>query len=224
MADWPEFLKAALEHERDAANRFSLLYARIEEQTAAVDDATVDDFVSTFVQAAEHVASDRFFEPLHLLGAQREQAALLQAAKLVNNDNAAWEIAEHLLRAVFEDRRSGWGHTTMSLLNEDGSEPPQMDMMKMALYTVGRLILWKMFPFLLKRRLKSPLKGIRKITYRGLTGDAPLLPSHLNQPQKDALAAVADQPAMWKFRTNLWQLFGLPDTADGLRRLVRERA
>jgi hypothetical protein len=228
LSDWPAFLKAALAGESDAANRFCLRYAQIQQETTAADDSTVEDLLKTFLQSHElSGGSERFFDSVHLLGQARERAALLQAAKLATDDEGARMIAEHLLRSAFEDQRTGWGQTSRSLLREDGSQPPQMDITGATVRMILRLILWKMFPFVRNwqiRRMRSKPKGMPKVEYRGLKGDAPLLPDRLNQAQQDVLTALADQPAMWKFRTNLWQLFGLPASADDLHRFVRDRS
>jgi hypothetical protein len=65
-------------------------------------------------------------------------------------------------------------------------------------------------------------KGILNIEYWGLKGAALETPWQLNEPQREALAALAAKPGLWEFRTNLWALFGLPDNPAELKRFVRE--
>jgi hypothetical protein len=64
----------------------------------------------------------------------------------------------------------------------------------------------------------------RKIDYFGLTGEAPRLPATLTLAQRRALNACADKMPLWQFHTNLWELFGLPDSPEGIRRLVTLRS
>jgi hypothetical protein len=97
----------------------------------------------------------------------------------------------------------------------------------MALRSAGKLLLWRVFPFLRRRTVRrlaqSKPKGIRKVDYWGLKGSAPELPAQLSEVQRQVLKAFAGKAELWMFRTNLWDLFGLPGTAAGLRNLLAER-
>lgn len=231
--DWPGFLTAALDRETDPANRFSLRHAQLCETKSAADSASLDELVSTFAQAS---ASDeygpdgnqRFLEAVHLLGTERELAAMLKALELVHDHDQLRVLAERLLRLAFGDQRTGWGQTSYSRLNEGGSRPPGASLGKMLLRSIGLLILWKLAPFLLRRKIRrmagSEQKGLQKIDYWGLEGVAPSIPPRLSETQRTVLTACAAKPALWQFRTNLWQLFGLPDTANELRRFVAEHS
>lgn len=59
-----------------------------------------------------------------------------------------------------------------------------------------------------------------KMDYFGLTGAAPSVRAALTLAQRQTLNACADKMALWQFRTNLWDLFGLPDSPEGIRRFV----
>src|SRR5262249_46455141 len=59
--------------------------------------------------------------------------------------------------------------------------------------------------------------GPCRIEYVGVVGEAPALPEVWNASQRSVLLACAEKTALWQFQTNLWQLFGLPEDADGLR-------
>jgi hypothetical protein len=230
--DWPVFLIAALEREREASNRVLLRCAQIHELPSATDSACVDDMVSSFVEAhdpLEYQLGDEepFFEALHLLGRDRELAALLKAFDQAKNHDALRVLATRILRLVFDDQRTGWGNTSRSRMNEDGSRPPQASISSMALRTVGTLILFKLFPFVMRWRMRRSMrrkpKGIRKIDYWGLQSPAPEIPQKLNEAQRIVLTAFVAKAELWQFRTNLWELFGLPDDAAGLGRFVAGR-
>ena len=131
-------------------------------------------------------------------------------------------LAERLLRRVFDDRRTEWGGISRAWLKPDGSRP-QVDLYQAALRTVGKLILWKIFPFLRKRTIRKHSGGIPKIDYWGLKGTAPELLAKLNGEQRTVLTAFAAKPELWTFRTNLWELFGLPGTPAELRAFIAAR-
>ena len=228
--DWPILLTAALEHETDAANRFVLRYSQLREVKSAADSSILDELVSTFVQSnASHdyelAEGDRFFEAIHWLGSERELAAMLRAFELAASQYLLLVLAERLLRLAFEDQRTGWGQTRFSRLQEDGTEPPGPNLGKLLVRSIGLLILAKLFPFVLRRRLrqKAEPKGILKVEYSGLEGAAPSIPPRLSAAQRTILTAFAAHAALWEFRTNLWQLFGLPDNAEGLCRFLADR-
>jgi hypothetical protein len=230
--DWPDFLTAALDRESDPANRFLIRGAQVRELGSGADATCVDELVSTFAQAYgthEYLLSsdEPFFEAVHLLGTDRELAALLKAFDLASDLDLVRILATRLLRLAFDDHRTGWGETAYSRLNEDGSQPPQMDIASMALRAVGTLILYKLFPFVMRwrvrRKLRGKQKGIRRIEYYGVQGAAPEIPRKLSEMQRTVLTAFAAKSELWEFRTNLWELFSLPDTAEGLRSFVADR-
>jgi hypothetical protein len=230
--DWPDFLNAALQREMDPHNRFTLRHAQVIADGPTADPSTVDDLVSTFARTFgtyDHfLGGERFFEAIHLLGVERELAAMLQALDQATGRSPMLVLSERMLRLTFEDQRSGWGQTAYSLLREDGTEPPGISlprsMLPLILQMLGMLILAKLFPFLVRRKVRklarTPPKGIPKIEYWGLKGDPPAIPRELTAAQRSVLSACASKEALWQFRTNLWQLFGLPGSADGLRRLA----
>jgi hypothetical protein len=244
FADWREFLSAALVSERGAANRFTLRYAEVREMGSDSEPAAVEDFVSTYVEThASEFASEgeRFFEGVHLLGRERESAALMQAFDGAGERGLVRMLAERLLRLVFEDQRTGWGQTSYSYTLKSESQPGEapakkrrsaspdlfMPMVKMLFRLVGQIILWKLFPFLKRRQLRKMAQPnqnrIEKIDYRGLKGEMPEIPARLTTEQQSALNAFADKAVLWEFRTNLWELFGLPASADEIRGFVSGR-
>ena len=232
FADWMEFLEKALDKERDANSRYLLRLAQVDELKASADSAAVDDLIRSFVEAnaGDYFRNDdgRFFEVLQGLGVDRNVAGLLEAFRLTTNRELLRVLAERLLRVVFEDQRTDWGQTASSLLQEDGSVPPQPDMSRQAVKIVAKLILWKIFPFIrrwqIRRMTQSKPKGIWKVDYWGLKGTAPEIPAHLTETQQRVLIALAEKAELWKFRTNLWELFGLPGEAEGIRRFATERS
>lgn len=59
-----------------------------------------------------------------------------------------------------------------------------------------------------------------KIDYFGLHGDPPFIPANLTESQRAVLTACSRKDALWRFKTNLWSLFGLPDSSAGLRQFA----
>jgi hypothetical protein len=90
------------------------------------------------------------------------------------------------------------------------------------------LLLLKLFPFIfrwkIRRAGRSKRKGIPMIKYWGLKGDAPEVSHKLSEAQERVLTALAAKTELWLFRTNLWELFGLPATPDELRQFVAARS
>jgi hypothetical protein len=88
-------------------------------------------------------------------------------------------------------------------------------------------IRWKIFPFIRRYQIRnlgrSKPKGIRKIDYWGLQGEAPAIGPKLTEPQRRVLNTLAAKPQLWEFRTNLWELFALPDSANGINAFVEVR-
>lgn len=78
-----------------------------------------------------------------------------------------------------------------------------------------------MFPFLLRRKLcKAAVVGSQRavrVEYWGLEGAAPEIPAKLSADQQTALTAPAEKSERWFNSTDLWGLFGLPDTPTDLR-------
>lgn len=231
--DWHDFLGMSLAHEKGAAGQFGIRYAQIRELRTAVDDAAVDSFIGAFAAACADVEREtpmeaRFFEALGWLGAEREVPALLRGLELVPQEGPVREIAENLLRKAFDDRRTGWGQTAYSRINTDGTKFPQPSLLKMLFRTFGTLLLLKLSPGLMRRRMaklaaEKP-KGIAQIDYWGLDGPSPELPEKLNAMQRRVLSALASKDALWQFRTNLWQLFELPSEANALREWIAARS
>jgi hypothetical protein len=189
---------------------------------------------SDFVEARQSERYDesndwRFFEALQALGPVQNVDNLLDAFARAKDQDLVRVLSERLLRAIFEDHRTGWGQISISRLNEDGSEPRStgLDVGSMALRAIWMLLLMKLFPALmrwrLRRKMRSGPKGISQINYWGLEGASPALPKSLTDVQRKVLDAFARKTELWTFRTNLWELFALPSTADGLRQFVSER-
>lgn len=233
FADWRQFLSAALGSERDSACRFALLSAQVLEMGPGSEPAAVNELAGIFPQAG---ASDSppppeaFFDAVHLLGRERELAALMLALDGAAHPHPARLLAERLLRLVFDDRRTGWGETTFSFVDEGKPLPvPSTRRARIGLFKLKcQTILWKRFPFLMRlelRRIKrSNRNRIQQLDYRGLEGAAPEIPARLTGEQRSVLGAFAEEAVLWEFRTNLWELFGLPASADEMRRLVTGRA
>jgi hypothetical protein len=205
--DWPEFLDAALAREDDRGNRFTLRHAQVLQAGPDADPSAVAELISTFD------GEERFFEAIRVLGKDQELAALVRALDQVTGRDAVLMVAQRLLRAAFDDRRTGWGQTSFCWLREDGSEPEGISQPTGLL-----LMMFKMLGLLILADSKP--KGIPKIEYWGLEGDEPAIPAVLTVSQRAALTACAAKGALWEFRTNLWQLFHLPDTQDGLQRFL----
>ncbi len=229
----PDFWMAALTRESDPSARFVIRVVEIGALQSNVPAATLDDLISSFVAAYESEQQiaphdERFFKTINLVGPERARTALLSALERSHDEDLARILAERLLCDAFHDQRSGWGQTARSRLNKDGTPPPQTNMYRMALRSILMLLAYKLFPFVMrwhvKRLMRSKPKGIRKIDYWGLSGAAPEIPSTLEASQRDVLSALARKPELWTFRTNLWQLFGLPSDEAGLRRFLAEHA
>ena len=198
FSDWPAFLDMALDRESEPENRFLVRYSQLMESGKDAEPSAVDDLVACFVCPSRtggypFTRDQRFLEAVHLLGPERELAALLKAVALGEGDAVLRVVAEHLLRLAFGDRRTGWGRTAISGVREDGGVAPG----------------------------QKP-KMVRNIEYWGLKGAAPEIPVKLNEAQRAVLIELAAKPGLWQFRTNLWALFGLPDNTEGLQQFVRE--
>ena len=229
----PEFWASALARETDPGSLFVIRVVEISGLKSSAPAASLDDLVSRFVGACESEQEiaphdKRFFETINLAGPERARAALLNALERSRDEDLSRILAERLLCHAFHDQRAGWGQTASSRLNEDGTSPPQTSLYRMALRSILMLLAYKLFPFLMRWRLKKMArnkpKGIRKIDYWGLKGAAPVIPSVLDPSQREMLSALARKPELWTFRTNLWQLFGLPSDAAGLQRFLAEHA
>jgi hypothetical protein len=229
--DWPAFLAAALEGETALANRYLLHRAQVCHLQAAADSAMVDSLVAAFVQVhateSQVFAGDEpFFLAIHSLGAERERAALLGALKSAGKHGLlACVLAERLLRSVFADRRTGWEEPSAGYQGDAGS---RSNLNQAALRLMGRLLAAKLFPSLMSRKLRQNAlaqpERAEFIRYLGVTGDAPPIPSKLTAEQSAILTALAREAAVWRFHTNLWDLFGLPNTAAGLAQFTAARS
>src|SRR5260370_42198631 len=230
--DWRGFLGRTLDQEQDPSNRFLLRYAQIRQLKEAADSETVSGLVSSFVQASTATgyygdSEGRFFEALQWIGPGRELTSLRQAFGLANEPELCLALTQRLLRHVFEDQRANWSNNSVQFLNKDGRQPAHPGLTWMLLRSVAMLLLMKVFPFLFRRWLRrksgSPAKGIKKLEYWGLEGNAPPLPSKVDDLQRGVLLSAADKTPLWEVKTNLWELFGLPDSAAALRQFVEER-
>jgi len=230
--DWLGFLNTALERESEPANRYLIREAQVRELRSGADSDCVSELVSSFVQAVRsdkslQLSYEQFLDTVQLLGKDRETTALRKAFELTEQSELLRMVAERLLRLEFDDHRTGWGQISYSRLPEDGSQPPQMNIGRMAFRAVGMLILLKLFPFVMRWQLRRTMnrkpKGIQQINYSRPEGSAPEIPQPLKESQRGLLTALAAKPELWQFRTNLWELFGLPASAAGLRQFVADR-
>jgi hypothetical protein len=224
VEDWTAFLEASLERESDSALRFSLRHAQVFHHKNATDDDAVHGLTSLFLAECETgfgADTHRFFQALAWLDADRQFTALLVTLDRCSDRDVIREVAERLLRLAFRDERSGWENRTCCVLRDGASEAGVMNKLP-SLATVLRgllkvallAMLWKLFPFLLRRRLR---RQRYRIEYASLTGPKPEIPMPLTANQRRTLAALAAKPDAWIDQTNLWPLFDLPDTAGALR-------
>ena len=227
-----EFLDHALAAESNPYNQFLLHRAKVLESPESADPASVQAMVAGFAATDGRLFIDgeaEFFGTLKLLGEDPERRALLEALEMANDPGVLRCVAEHLLRLVFNDRRTGWGQVSHGMLNPDGSAPQGPSLLRLAFRSIGMLIFMKLCPPLfrwhVRRRaqLAEQTPGISKVDYWGLNGPAPELPQTLSGVQIQALQALAAKSKLWTFRTNLWQLFGLPDQPAALRKFADDR-
>jgi hypothetical protein len=213
IAAWREFLAAALARETDRHNRRVLRHAEIIEWKADAAPAAVSELVALCVEAE----AKSLFTALRALGTKRELDALLETVDGCASHDFLRSIAEHLLRAAFEDQRTGWENISRSIAAEPGEpQPANQDwvgrMFKGILKMLILILLGKLFPSLVRRKIRKAMKAgakrVRKIEYWGVEGAAPELPVRLRVDQKRALEALANKPEVWFHRTNLWTLFG----------------
>jgi hypothetical protein len=226
--DWREFLAAALGRESDPANRCALRRAEVHEWQSDAPAAAVDELVATSIQTR----GSGLFEALRELGDERELAALLQTLKAGTDRDFLRTVAEHLLRRIFHDERTGWEDVSYSLVDSENAQTRNGDwagaMFKAVFKMLLLLLLGKMFPFLLRRKLRKVAeasgKRARKVEYWGLEGAAPEIPAKLTANQQTVLNALAEKSELWFNPTNLWALFGLPDAPETLREFVTARS
>ena len=234
---WPGVLAAALERESDPALRFTVRHAQIRHFKNAVDNGAVGEFTSLFLKECEDgmdANGCRFFEALEWLGTERELAALLVTLERCGNRDVIRVIVERSLRLAFFDERSGWENRNCSLLVDDASQPGGSDklpseaivlkgLLKVALLAMA----WKVFPFLLHRRLRQHRNENNRRRYRieypSVTGSKPETPMPLTANQQRTLAALAAKAEVWMDQTNLWALFDLPANAAGLLAFLARR-
>jgi hypothetical protein len=226
--DWSGFLQAALEQDQHPANRFRLRHAQIVEAGPHASPEAVRELVTTFAES--QVSRGMFFEAVSHLGPPREVAGLIQSLELASEQSVTLAICERLLRAAFQDTRTGWGEISFSMLPPDGQEPqpsgsPSADLIKMALRMAGLAAMAKVSPSMTRQFLaRQGAKGIRKIDYWDVKGSAPEMPAVFTSQQQAVLTACARKTGLWEFRTNLWELFGLPASAAELEQLVAQRS
>jgi hypothetical protein len=238
VEDWDEFLSAAIRNEEDPANRFELLGALIEERKSGTETELVNDFVASFLRTNPSGLSSEakdLCKAVHWLGRQRELDALLSVFGRVTEAGVARCFAERLLRLVFEDQRTGWGEISYSLAapNEQPVTGERNHAIFVTLFRmIFRLIVWKLFPFMMRFMMRRELrkmersrgKYVETIDSYGIEGDPPAIPAILNAEQTSVLQALAENSVVWECRTNLWRLFGLPDSAGELRRFTEARS
>jgi hypothetical protein len=229
IPDWREFLATAVARETDQDNRCALRYAEIVEWESEAAPPAVNDLIALSVRA--EAAS--LFGALRALGRERELDALLEAFHGCTSREFLRPIAEHLLRAVFQDQRTGWEEISCSYVAEAGKEAPANkdwvgQMFKAIFKMLFLLVLGKLFPFLLRRKLrkaaKANAKRVKNIEYWDVRGAAPELPTQLSADQKKVLEVLSNKPDLWFHRTNLWSLFGLPENPAALMEFVATRS
>jgi hypothetical protein len=230
FSDWPEFLTTALSSERDSYNRFLLRRAQLMALKGSADSTVINDLVINFVKARGSgdcpLADDSgLFDALETLDRDRNIAGLLAAFDLATDHDQLRILAARLLRLVFDDQRTNWGGTAISSLNADGSPPPSRDPTRATIRMILRMILWKIFPLArrwrMRRMARSKPKQMLKVDYWGLNGPAPELPAQLTETQRRVLVAFTEKAELWQFRTNLWELFGLPVNAEALAQFAK---
>ena len=236
VRDWPAVLDAGLQRETEPEDRFPILFSQIQASLAPARDAIWRDFVKTFAAAnAGQMTSsvdERFFEALTSLGQEDQCTLMLEALDLSVESGLVCALTARLLRSALEDGRTGWGQVSYSQLPKDGSTPdPRNSMYRMAFRAMGLLLLMKLFPFLFRWKMRRMAKGMRakptgieKIEFWGLEGNPPEMPMPLTAVQQRVLVALAQKPEVWIFRTNLWSLFTLPESAESLSAFVAERS
>jgi hypothetical protein len=226
---WREFLAAALARETDNDNRRPLRHAEILEWNSDAAPDAVHDLIVLSVKA--EAAS--LFTALHALGPERELDALLDTFHACESRDLLLPIAEHLLRGVFQDERTGWEEISFSYLAEPGKEAAANQdwagrMFKAIFKMLFLLLLAKLLPFLLRRKLRhageANAKRVKNVEYWGVKGPARELPAQLSADQKRVLEAFCNKPGLWFHRTNLWPLFGLPDSPAALRHFITARS
>jgi hypothetical protein len=234
--DWKSFLATALERETDTANRYFLRRAQVDELAEQADAQVVAELIASFVQvhATGHnifAGDERFFRAVGQLGVERERQTLLRAMSESANAGLSRVLAERLLRLVFGDRRTGWEETSYSFerppVEPQHHQDPVHGLFKAVFRMLGLVVLAKLCPPLFRRRMSKIAKankGRREIVeYWGVKGGGPSVPERLTPEQREVLTAIANDTALWNFRTNLWALFELPSTAQGLREFVAAR-
>ena len=233
IEEWPGVLAGSLERETDPALRFELRLAKIFHSESSVDDADVAELISLFLKCEEGTVAEagRLFEALGRLAPDRELKALAAVLEGCHDRDVIRVVTERLLRVAFRDQRSGWENRNCSLLVEGESSPGGLDQLPSeASFLRGLLkvallaMVWKIFPFLLRRKLRQ-LRKIRndqryRIEYGSLTGSKPDVIIPLTSEQRTTLTALAAKAEVWTDQTNLWALFDLPGDAEGLAAFV----
>ena len=228
VSDWREFLTAALARETDPANRCALRRAEVQEWKSESRAAAVDELVGTSIQTEP----SGLFAALRELGDERELAALLQALRAGSDRHFLREAALRLLRVIFLDPRTGWENVSYSDVQDQSTPRRTSDPIGSLLKGVFKLALLvlvgKLFPFVVRRKLRkiaeAGAKRRMKVEYREIEGEAPEMPTRLTAQQQMVLESLAGKSELWFDITNLWELFGLPSTAEALREFIRARA
>lgn len=225
-----DFMRRAIRSETDAGNRLWLFVAAVRGTEASDED--LDGLSSNFAAAnqglnlSEAWAETEYFEALAPLSVDRRRQALLRLLGMQAEPCVARAAAERLLREVFHDERYGWGQTSSQWERTDGKQPlGGGGLGKMAFRAIGMLLVAKLFPFYFRwkiRRMANRKRpdGIARINYWGVKGSEPDIPAPLTTEQAQLLRAIADEHKLWTFRTNLWSMFGLPESAESLRAFI----
>ena len=229
VPDWPGFIQSTLVKEKDPESRFQLRSSEIFSARDQASAECVADLVGMFLEA--NTNSDRTFtdtcgDPDHfvhtlgLLSPARQTQALCEALKGATDGNLALLIAERLLRIAFHDRRSNWGDAHLRMVNPDGSEIQPDHPFVIVVRSITRMILWTILPFLQDRwPLERTKPTVPCVEYVDLQGPAPGLPEKPAEPQAMAVQAIAGCATVWRVHTNLWDLFDLPASQEGMREL-----
>ena len=218
--NWPQVLgqfQTGLNH---ATVRFQAACCRLEAERAAAPEVLAelrDQLYSADGQAAPALrAIVAYGARLPRVAAVELWCGLLRAAE--EFDGAA-EMACRLLRAATGDRREGWDRVVLTSRTAAGEEAPPPGV----LASVARLAYAGLFQKLTGRKafLPLPVGQVPSREYPEVRAFPPLM--DLEDPlARQALGALAGCDPLWLGRTELWRLFGLPESRLELRILMDE--
>lgn len=215
---WPPALRSFQTAANPASLRFQAACCRLDSESAAAPDVIAELSSQLYGADGQALPSLRAIA-VYAVRLPRAESAALWAGLLeaVEEFDGAAEIACWLLRAVTGDRREGWGQVRLTSRTTDGGTVPPPGVVLSAM----RLAYAGLFQKVTGRKvaLSLPCGQVPAREYPEVRAFPPVV--DLQDPiVRRALQAMTGCDPLWRGRTDLWRLFGLPARRLELRLLT----